>query len=143
MAETLVKNQFCRACGMDIRPRALFCYNCGSSVAPKIPLLENQKTSEDDLFDAAVAEGKETSDLKTEVINEKIVETNGKKDSAQEKPPLQSADKLRRKPKTVQRKRIEVTWEEPEGAPNVWFILVALLLTVFAFGIWLLASYLE
>jgi hypothetical protein len=151
MAETLVKNRVCTACGADIRAGAFFCYNCGSSVsadAVALPekngrnnqgektekLLSLEKTLEDE--NAAAAEKKETAEK-----NEP--EKNEPETAAEKEPELKSAASMRRRPKTIQRKRIEVTWEEPASAPNIWFLLVAVLLTGFAVGLWLLASYLE
>ena len=32
MAEKLLEKPVCQACRADVRPHALFCYNCGSSV---------------------------------------------------------------------------------------------------------------
>jgi hypothetical protein len=32
MAETLVKNQVCGACGSDVRRHSLFCYHCGNAL---------------------------------------------------------------------------------------------------------------
>lgn len=140
MAETRVKNRFCRDCGVDVRPHALFCYNCGSSVAPKAtpPKNKNKEISGDNLFDADIDSDKASASLKTEILE--TAEKNGNEENNREKPRLESAASLRRKPKTIQKKRIEIVWEEPDHAPNLWFILVALLLTLFAIGIWLLAS---
>ena len=50
---------------------------------------------------------------------------------------------MRRKSKIYQSKKIEVVWEEHDNAPNGWFILVALLLTLIAAGISYLAIYLN
>ena len=33
MAETLVENQVCKACGAEVREGTLFCYNCGGKLA--------------------------------------------------------------------------------------------------------------
>ena len=145
MAETLVKNRVCNACGAEVRSGAFFCYNCGSSVETETAspekngnnevgqktekLLYPEKTFEDEKI--PVVENKETS------------ERNEVETTPEVKPELKSAASMRKKPKTIQRKRIEVTWEEPASAPNVWFLLVAFLLTGLALGLWLLASYLE
>ena len=40
---TKVGNEVCNACGADVRPQALFCYNCGGAVG--------EKTSEVTLFE--------------------------------------------------------------------------------------------
>jgi ATP-dependent Zn protease len=65
------------------------------------------------------------------------------------KPVIRQEDKIkssmstRRKPKSFQYKTVEVSWEEPENAPNVWFIAASLLLTFFVLLIFLLAMYLK
>ena len=56
---------------------------------------------------------------------------------------LQTAANLRRRAKTAGRKRVEIVWEEHDNAPNGWFIIVALILTVFAIAVWVLSTYLE
>lgn len=45
MAETLVKNQNCGACGSDVREHSLFCYHCGGA-------LEAENVSDDSPSDA-------------------------------------------------------------------------------------------
>ncbi len=145
MAETLVKNEVCSACGVDVRDGTLFCYNCGSSVtADVISSGKNEKPnengkSENGLFTENISEDKKIAVVEDEITDEKIVSEA----FAEEKPKLKSAASMRKRPKTIQRKRIEVVWEEPESAPNVWFLLVAVLLTGFAVGLWFLAAYLK
>jgi predicted amidophosphoribosyltransferase len=47
MAEKFSENQFCRACGANIRQGALFCYNCGTTVAQDVALeTANEKQNE-------------------------------------------------------------------------------------------------
>lgn len=145
MAETLVKNQVCTSCGADVRTGAFFCYNCGSSVAPDIVSTErNGKNDEGEKTEKLLFSEKPLEEEKIPAVENK--ETPEKKEAEitpTAKPELKSAASMRRKPKTIQRKRIEIVWEEPASAPNVWFLLVAVLLTGFALGLWLLASYLE
>lgn len=145
MAETLVKNRVCDTCGADVRSGAFFCYNCGSSVTAASP----ERNGSNDIGEKTEKmpfPEKAFEDEKIPVVENKEKETNEKNEAeitAEAKPVLKSAASMRRKPKTIQRKRIEVTWEEPASAPNVWFLLVAVLLTGLALGLWLLASYLE
>lgn len=148
MAETIVKNEVCNACGKNARPGSLFCYNCGSSISAESASPEKvendyktEKLTDEKLTDIVFSEKKSVSDdqniaeaANNKTVGEALVEENTK---------LKTAASMRRKPKSIQRKRIEVVWEEPESAPNVWFILVALLLTGFALGLWFLASYLK
>jgi hypothetical protein len=57
---------------------------------------------------------------------------------------LKSAAAMRRKAKIVQKKRIEeVEWEEHENAPNLWFMLVALVLIAIAAGLFFVAVYVK
>ena len=148
MAETLVENEICEACGADVRPGSLFCYNCGESVTGEASPTastnnKNKKVSSALLEDEIV----KSNDLKTSPLDdgkiEKAADAPIPKPSIQEEAKLKSAANLRRKAKTFQRKTVEVVWEEPENAPNKWFPIVALLLTLFVFLIFLLAMYLK
>lgn len=145
MAETLVKNEICNTCGVDVRDGTLFCYNCGSSVtADVISSGKNKKPdengkSENGLFAENISETEEPTVVEDEITGE----NNVGEVIVEEKPKLKSAASMRKRPKTIQRKRVEVVWEEPESAPSLWFILVAGLLIGFAFGLWFVASYLK
>lgn len=165
MAETLVKEKVCNACGAEVRPQAVFCYNCGSAVAPDIPLGGNktQKIS-DDWFKGDLTEDKPekiiseeieieeaeaiepVNEIRVEEVSEsqnvdEIVEEAevGKRDLSK----MDSAANLRRRSKSIQKKRVEVVWEEHDNAPNGWFIFFAILLAALAVGIWLVSKYLE
>ena len=155
MAETLVKEKVCNACGAEVRPQAVFCYNCGSAVVPDVTREENktQKFSDEWLKD--YSPGKDSEEIvseKTEtegelieekrdydtVVVEKVVEENEKRDLSK----MDSAANLRRRGKSVQKKRIEIVWEEHDNAPNGWFIFFAMILTILALTIWLISTYL-
>lgn len=168
MAKTLVEKEICDACGADVRPDSLFCYNCGGAVAEEAretATNDNQKSTNNNKFQTALAEN---SDLKTTPLKQETVEkfenqpiakpvgkpTSGKlpekfEDRPIEKPPVQedaklkSAASLRRKAKIYQKKTVEVVWEEPEAAPNKWFPIVAILLILFVVAIFYLAMYLK
>lgn len=145
MAETLVKNRVCNACGADVRAGAFFCYNCGASISADAAQLpeRNGKNDQGEKTEKLLPLEKNFEDENVTAPEER--ETAGKDEAivAEKEPELKSAASMQRRPKTIQRKRIEVTWEEPASAPNIWFLLVAVLLTGFAIGLWLLASYLE
>ncbi len=152
MAETLVKNQICNACGADVRLKALFCYNCGSSVAPQIVVEENHKKDEasDAWLREKIIENRKNDkniDQQKELEESSTIETVTEKPipkpSIQEEAKLKTAATMRRKSTTFQKKTVEVVWEEHENAPNGWFIVVALILTLFAAGILYLAMYLK
>lgn len=119
MAEITIENKICKNCGADVRPNTQFCYNCGSAVAPEIHQSENGNSYA--------------------TVKEKLLEEEKKAALAQNPSPppekLKSAASLRKAHKSVEKKRVEVVWEETEGASNLWFIIVAAVLTVFAVGI--------
>ncbi|MBA4123742.1 MAG: zinc ribbon domain-containing protein [Acidobacteria bacterium] len=146
MAETLVENQVCNHCGADVRPTALFCYNCGSSVAPETVIaLKDKESVGESRLRRIIAEGK-NGDKNVQIkriIAEEAVDKSITQSSVQTETNLKSAAAMRRKSKTIQPKRIEVFWEEHENAPNGWFILAAILLTLTAAGILYLAMYLK
>jgi hypothetical protein len=147
MVETLEK-QFCGACGVDIRPKALFCYNCGSQVASdKEVELENehQKKISDAWFKEELTENKTVENTataaklqKNEPLSEKpssvkpTTTENKKGEKVEAAAELQTAASLKNKPKPAIKKTVEVVWEEPQSAPNLWFLIVSLLLIGFA-----------
>ena len=138
MAEVLIENRICNNCEADVRKGALFCYNCGSSVAPELPSAAENNGSDSLVRDDSVEENHTPIAAKTNNFDKPI-----EKPDVLEEPKLKSAASLRKRPKSVQKKRVEIVWEEPENAPNAWFVLVGSLLTLFAIGIWLLAMYLK
>lgn len=183
MAETLVENRTCGKCGVVVRKGALFCYNCGDTVAPEIPVAENNTPPTVELFreerieDAAEpvkpepikAEPVKTETLRVDRI-EPLVEIRPemapteeirlekssdepikKPDSIEKRPDLieeaklKSAASLRRKAKPgLQKRKVEqIVWTGHENAPNAWFIVVALVLTLFATGVFWLAMNLK
>jgi len=146
MAETLVENQVCNHCGADVRPAALFCYNCGSSVASETVIaLKEKESAGETRFRRIIAEGKngdQIIQIKQNIVEE-VAGKPIKQSSVQTETELKSAAAMRRKSKTIQPKKIEVVWEEHENAPNGWFTLAAILLTLTAAGILYLAIYLK
>ena len=147
MAETLVENQTCRHCGADVRTGALFCYNCGSAVAPEDNSADEEETILKPKFSETISRenGSENSqrEIKTKLKDKEIspnplVENSQKPDSL-ENSKLKTAAELRDKPKQIQPKKIEIIWEKSETAPNIWFILTAIFLTIFAVVILILA----
>lgn len=146
MAETLVENQICNACGADVRDSALFCYNCGGSVASKIVVEETDekdKVSDVWLREKINENGNKQAELKETLTVEQIAAEPIPKPDIQDEATLKSAGAMRRKSATFQKKTVEVVWQEHENAPNVWFFVVALILTLFAAGILFLAMYLK
>jgi hypothetical protein len=148
MAKTLVENKVCTACGADVRPGSVFCYNCGAAVAPEstVPAGNNnrKKTVKEALIEEELKPG---NDLKTNQLDARLLgkagETPIPKPAIREDANLQSAASLRRKSKSYQRKPVEVVWEEPDHAPNKWFPLAAIILLLFVVLIFYLAMYLK
>ncbi|MDQ3322139.1 MAG: zinc ribbon domain-containing protein [Acidobacteriota bacterium] len=152
MAQTFVENKTCGVCGADVRPNALFCYNCGGAVA--VETKPEKKPPEKRFAPEVKKEEIKKEPEQTVVIEESkltpIVEDAGIKESknsknleTKPKPELKSAASLRRKSKSLERKTVEVVWEEHENAPNVWFISVTVGLTIVAAVILFLAMYLK
>ncbi len=138
MTETAVKNQICQHCGADVRPDTQFCYNCGGSLAAETA--DDLKANPQMNVESSNGyESKPTTKLKSlEVADAPI-----SKPIIEEETKLKSAATMRRKSKILQPKQTEVIWEEHENAPNVWFILAALFLTLSAIVIFYIASYLK
>lgn len=142
MAETAVKNQICQHCGAEVRPNTQFCYNCGGSLATEI---ENVPIAQNIVESNNGNESKPTSKLKLEdalvapIPKPEVVEES----KIEEETKLKSAATMRRKSKVFQPKRVEVIWEEYENAPDLWFVLAAVLLTLLAIGIFYMALYLK
>ncbi len=152
MAETIIENQICNSCGTDTRKGALFCYHCGGSVAPEIAVPKTDKIGEENqdlIKEGIVKTGKKISrnKLKNRTENEsaplkEIVEKPISKPADQPEKALKSAASLRKKSKLIQKKKVEIIWEEHENAPNARFILATVLLTLFTLGIlWLALSF--
>ena len=168
MAETLVEKKICEACGADVRPGSLFCYNCGGALAEDLPKPEknnNKKNVSNAWLKNDLVENSDlqTTQLKKETVEkvevkpiekpiekplsdglfEKIADKAVEKPLIKEDAKLKTAANLRRKAKIYQKKTVEVVWEEPENAPNKWFPIVAILLILFVVGIFYLAMYMK
>lgn len=146
MAEASVANQTCQHCGADVRLNSQFCYKCGGEVAASETRLisDARKEAEATSLSPKSAESKNGNSAQRanegeEPTDKAIPKPTGEADE----PTLQSAASMRRKSKNASSKRVEVFWEEHENAPNVWFIVVAIFLTLFAAGVFYLAMYLK
>lgn len=84
MSKTLVEKKICDACGADVRPGSVFCYNCGGAVSPPERLLPKSETNNTgkEASDAwRQSNPAETSDfqtgnidLKTTKLKEEVIE---------------------------------------------------------------------
>lgn len=145
MNQTSVEDKVCRACGADIRSQALFCYNCGSSIAVRnLSFSDNGSSTiaQSQKYDGkTIVETTEEKQTVGEEIRVRKKSENLEKPNVQDKTKLKSAAALRRKSKSLQPKTVEVVWEEHENAPNIWFLTVAIALTILVVAILLLATY--
>ncbi len=146
MAEIVVEKEICNACGVEAREGALFCYNCGGSLSPEI----NTKAESDVIGDSNQEKNSKNGKRdklklveKPEVFGE-AEDLAGKSETRpedKENTQLKSAAALRKRPKSIQKKPVEIVWKEHENAPNLWFIAVTIILTLFVLGIVWLALY--
>ncbi len=140
MAETIVENQICSICDADVRKGALFCYNCGSSVAPEIITPRAEKIDNEDqviIKKDFTKNGQKTRQKKQKnkpendlAPLEEVAEKPITKPEIQPETTLKSAASLRNKSKSAQVKKVEIVWEEHENAPNIWFILTVIFLSI-------------
>ena len=129
-----------------MRRGALFCYNCGGSVAPELPVSDTAKLDGKDLFrdgfpgEEIIEQPDKAANRKKETFEK--TDASLKKQGIQEAAKLQSAANLRRRSKSLQKKVVEeVVWTGHDNAPNAWFIVIALVLTLFAGLIFWVAIY--
>ena len=166
MAKTIVENKVCEACGADVRPGSVFCYNCGGAVSDESPVPppenDNDKisnawrqgdlTKSNDLKTTRLEKvetaddkpvAKPQNEISAEFASEKIEAKPLEKSSVKEEAKLKSAANMRRKAKTFQKKTVEVVWEEPENSAGAWFFIGALILIGIVAAIFVLAMYLK
>jgi len=167
MAEAVAKEQICDSCGAEIRPDSLFCYSCGGSLEAELAEMEKKGASaawsRGDLAEESAENEKEDREEKAGAKENKSQndddsaldegDANGKievkakpakvdeKDS--EKKGLKTAASLRKKPKKLGKKRVEVVWEEHDNSPNVWFIVGAVIFTILGAALFYIAMYLK
>jgi hypothetical protein len=147
MAEILVEKQICASCGVEVRPGALFCYNCGGAISAVPDKIESKNgngangdfakrknTTQTQLKDKKIEVSAQNEMRETEINGERELPTKTK---------LESAAAMRRKPKTIQKKEVEIVWEEQENPSSIVLILTALLLAIFAAAVIILAMTLK
>lgn len=161
----MVEKKVCGGCGVDVRPNTAFCYNCGKSVSLEEPEPNHDDEASDAWFgETLVSERLEEELQKPEVSEPDIPEPESLEPQAEEieaetigetKPDapdidpihhslpveggLKSAAAIRKRPKTFQRREVEVVWEKHDEAPNSKFILVTLILVLFTIAVFLIA----
>lgn len=172
MAKKLAKKEVCEACGADVRDGSLYCYNCGGPVTAEARAAFEARSGRDPVSDAwfkgeiVQSARRETTKLKASktiaeskaaepepAVQEPAAPIAKEKSEAAEKPiprpgiheeaKLKTAASLRRKGKLIERRTVEVVWEEPEASPGAKFILGALSMTLLVILIFLAAAYLK
>ena len=109
---------------------------------------ESKENELNELTDSSSSEKmifeKDSSDIIEESANnvKKSAEVEQSKSGAAKNANLRSAASLRKRG-NIKTKEVKITWEEYENAPNALFIAIALLLTLFAVGIYFVAMYLK
>jgi hypothetical protein len=141
MADKLVmEKQICAACGADVRPQALFCYNCGARVA-EAEAVQNGRDDAQTLSDDIGAKTTKLSETdlpiakpSSDPFEKKEVEPAKRRKPSRQIEKLKTAASMRPKTRvrSFQKKKVEVVWEEPEPSPNLWFLIAAGVFTVLA-----------
>lgn len=140
MPDILVEDRTCRACGAEIRADTQYCYNCGEQLKA---CEKNQASSDavstvDDAGTGSMSlQGLSTGDSPLESSSRN---GNPALNTVAADSPLQSAASLRRKPRSAERRTIEVTWEPATGS-NVLLIVATVLLLLFTVVMVSLALY--
>jgi hypothetical protein len=104
----------CAACGADVRPESLFCYNCGESLG---------------------AMASTTESVVEEKVNNAIEIGNGASNAAliKEGPGLRSAATVRKQGRSFQRGPIKIKWEPAEPPSDL--LLIATTVGIFIFAL--------
>jgi cobalamin biosynthesis Mg chelatase CobN len=77
-------------------------------------------------LEKTAVEEKKSADSK--ITDSKIIDKTKKEDL----PKLETAATLRQKSKYAPKKTVEVVWEAPKSTPNVWFLIVSIILASLA-----------
>jgi hypothetical protein len=156
MAENVLEDFKCTKCSSAVRAGSLFCFHCGAAIEPPS---KNKANVSDAWFKETIVEGQEPvvkvepkvevetkSTAATEIVaDEKIADelVDDKVEADADLGKLKSAASIRKRPKTVGKKSVEVVWEEPEGSTIAWFVVAVIVLVAIAIGLILAAWYLK
>lgn len=138
MANQAVENAVCPTCGADLREGALFCYGCGKAV-PATASDDPARTLQfsKDTFAVAADPAPRPAEPKSAApvtMDASEPAANGKG--------LRTASSMRRRPKSLERKNVDVTWAAPER-PSALFFIVSITLALVALTLIALALYLR
>src|SRR5215207_9967163 len=107
MAKILVERNICDACGADVRPDSLFCYNCGGAVSEDLPEPATNNDRKDDELKTTQLKKETVENFESQPIVkpiaspdgndlfEKIESPSAEKPSIREDAKLKSAASLR------------------------------------------------
>lgn len=87
-------------------------------------------------------------EVKHSVVGNEVHDTSiskplEKKEKTSKDTKLRSASALRKRTKPTRIKKVEIVWEERDSAPNAWFIIFAMLVSLIAATIIIFAYYLK
>ena len=147
MAESVVENLVCEACGSDLRDASAFCFNCGESILDESDEFIESDSSESDTANARLDEEMSEAwkgDDSVVAAEDSIAKTenDGENSVAERQIKLRTAASLRKRAKVLNRRPVRVVWEEP-ARPSRLFMVVSIGLTLFAATMLLLALYLK
>jgi hypothetical protein len=158
MAENVLEDFKCAKCSSAVRAGSIFCFHCGAAIEQPS---KNKENVSDAWFKETIVEGQEpvvkvepkvevetkSTAAKEIVADEKIadelVDDKVEAETDADLGKLKSAASIRKRPKTVGKKSVEVVWEEPEGSTIAWFVVAVLVLVAIAVGLILAAWYLK
>ena len=171
MAGTKVKNGVCSACGVEVRPNAEFCYNCGKEVSLSVVVEEETAGTSDiclkediqedgaDVEGAPVDKDVESNSSETKENSEKDLEADDSKTKEEEteikaddpipKPidgndeQMKTAAALREKPRNRMVKQEEIVWEEYDKSPNFLLLGVAIAIVLGVLALFYISMYLR
>jgi hypothetical protein len=166
MPESFQEDFKCTKCSSAVRAGSLFCFHCGAAI--ELPT-KNKANVSDAWFKESIVEGQEQivkaepkfepskvepprveSEVKSAIAKELTSDENiadevtikgVQSDANLDK--LKSAASIRKRPKSVGKKSVEVVWEEPEGSTIAWFVVAVIVLVAMAIGLILAAWYLK
>lgn len=159
MAEKMLEKETCQTCGANARRNSMFCYNCGSAMIPEA-VAKTENYGGVTVGDALNSENlkEESAEANKQRITNKLEEPIPKpsnlpintnkldgtpKPVAEKEYNLKTAAELRQESKTALKKPVNVSWEEPSNAPNLWFLIATCILTLFAAGVLIAMIYIR
>lgn len=153
MSETKVENQVCQACGADVRPGSVYCYNCGSAVVetPKKNKYETGKLEFNGKLENKSSNHTETAykpidkpiDKPFAEPIAKSAQAENKKLNVQPQNKIKTATSANQRLRQSENKTVEVVWEKPESSTSIGFVVASLILVLFALFILWAAQYLH